>query len=135
MKKIILFIFIINFFLHVNVYPQNKHKENNLAILWTSGDKEVAEKMVFMYAYHMKKEWDNLVLIVWGPSSKLLSKDKSLQNYIAKLQKVGVKIVACKACADMYKVTNKLKKLNIEVKYMGKPLTQYLKSNWKILSF
>ena len=32
--------------------------EDRLVILWTSGDKEVAEKMVFMYTINAKQyEW------------------------------------------------------------------------------
>ena len=51
-------------------------KQNQL-ILWTSGDREVALKMVFMYAYYcQKRAWmDTVRLLVWGPSSKLLTED------------------------------------------------------------
>ena len=60
---------------------------NKLAVLWTSDNPDVAEKMVFMYTYNAKKQgwFDEVVLIVWGPSAKLLSENKMLQDYVNKL--------------------------------------------------
>ena len=108
-----------------------------LAVLWTSADKAVAEKMVYMYTYNAAKQkwWDEVIFIVWGPSSKLLSEDKDLQDYLQKMKEVGIKLYACKACADMYGVSDKLEQLGIEVKYMGQPLTEYLQSDYKVITF
>ena len=63
------------------------NEEDKLVVVWTSGDKEVAMKMVFMYTYNAKKQawWDDVTLLVWGPSSKLLSQDKELQDYVKKM--------------------------------------------------
>lgn len=118
---------------------KNMSELNNskLAVLWTSGDKDVAIKMVFMYTYNAKKAgwWDEVNFIIWGPSSKLLSEDTELQEYLLKMKKEGINIFACKACADMYGVSSKLEELGIDVKYMGKPLTNYLKSDYKVITF
>ncbi|TCO70689.1 hypothetical protein, partial [Marinisporobacter balticus] len=59
---------------------ENKDK---LVVLWTSGDREVAFKMVFMYTLNAKLKgwWKDVTLIVWGPSSKLLSEDAEVQVY------------------------------------------------------
>lgn len=109
----------------------------NLVVVWTSGDREVALKMVYMYVTNAKKYhwWDNIRFIVWGPSSKLLSEDEELQKEIQKMKEVGVELFACKACADMYGVSNKLSDLGIEVKYMGKDLTDMLQNGWMPLTF
>jgi hypothetical protein len=138
MKHTILIIFI---FFGVNVaHALNEMKmENNtskLAVLWTSGDPDVAEKMAFMYTYNAKKQgwFDEVVLIVWGPSAKLLSENKMLQDYVKKMQEAGVKVEACMACARMYEVDGKLQELGIDVKGMGIPLSNYLKEGWKTLS-
>lgn len=55
---------------------------NKLIVVWTNGDREVAIRMAFMYTLNSKiKEWWNEVsLIVWGPSAKLLAEDTTLQN-------------------------------------------------------
>ena len=110
---------------------------DKLIVLWTSGDKEVALKMVFMYTLNskLKKWWKDVTLIVWGPSSKLLSNDIELQEYLAKIKEAGVKLKACKACSDSYGVSEKLEKLGIEVIHMGEPLTHFIKEDYKIITF
>lgn len=98
--------------------------------MWTSGDADIAEKMDFLYTYNAKKQkwFDELVLIVWGPSAKLLSENKMLQDYVKKKQDTGVKVEACMACAEMYSVDPKLSEMDIDAKGIGIPLTNYLKA-------
>jgi hypothetical protein len=138
MKHSILIVFLV--FCYCGIHAQNEIKmENNsskLAVLWTSGDPDVAEKMAFMYTYNAKKQgwFDEVVLIVWGPSAKLLSENKMLQDYVKKMQEAGIKVEACMACARMYEVDGKLQELGIDVKGMGVPLSNYLKEGWKTLS-
>ncbi len=110
---------------------------DSLVVLWTSGDKEVATKMVFMYTLNAKKMnwWKAVILIVWGPSAKLLSEDAELQKKITEMKNEGIKLEACKACADQYGVSSILENLGIEVKYMGVPLTDYIKGEHHILTF
>ncbi|NHB70363.1 DsrE family protein [Bacteroidales bacterium M08MB] len=116
--------------------PPNAQSDT-LVILWTSGDPDVALKMVFMYAGTSArvKWWGHVRLIIWGPSSKLTAENPEIQQGIAKMQENGVVIDACKACADDYGVSDKLSSLGIDVKYMGKPLTEYLKSGKTVLTF
>jgi hypothetical protein len=131
---------ILALFLFGGVFAQNVTKmednSNKLAVLWTSGDPDLAEKMAFMYTYNAKKQgwFDEVVLIVWGPSAKLLSENEMLQEYVKKMQEAGVKVEACMACARMYEVDGKLKDLGIDVKGMGVPLSNYLKEGWQTLS-
>lgn len=110
---------------------------NKLVVVWTSGDIEVAEKMVFMYVYNAKKaKWfDEVTFIVWGPSAKLLSENEKLQASLKKMQEVGIKTEACIACARMYQVDNDLKELGIDVKGMGTVLTKYLKEGYKVMTY
>jgi hypothetical protein len=93
--------------------------------------------MAFLYAFNAQRRhwWDSVTLIVWGPSSKLLSGDPELQKKIKEMQEVGVKLEACKACADEYGVSNALQSLGADVKYMGVPLTNYIKEGYPILTF
>jgi hypothetical protein len=109
---------------------------NKLVVLWTSPDKEVAQKMVFMYTKNSKLRdwWGRVVLIIWGPSAKLLATDGDLQEELAELKRAGVELQACKACADQYGVSERLADLGVEVIYMGLPLTNYLKGDWTVLS-
>ena len=135
-----LFLVLFTFTLVTGAMAQNDKKmednSNKLAMLWTSGDPEVAEKMGFMYIYNAKKRgwFEEVTLIIWGPSSKLLSENKMLQDYVKKMQEAGVKVQACIACARMYGVDEKLADMGIEVKGMGVPLTNYLKNGWKTIT-
>jgi len=115
----------------------DSEEPSKLMVLWTSGDREVALKMVFMYTFSAKKQgwWDEIRFVVWGPSSKLLSEDEELQKGIKDMMEAGVEVQACKACADLYGVSDKLQALGIEVKYMGVPVTDMLKGGWTSLTF
>lgn len=110
--------------------------EDSLVVLWTSGDREVALNMVFMYTLNAKRRkwWEEVRLIVWGPSAKLLSEDQELQGEILQMREAGVVLEACKACADRYGVSTDLEQLGIDVRYMGIPLTEYLKEGRHVLA-
>jgi len=112
---------------------ENKEK---LVILWTSGDKEVATNMIFMYALNSKIRgwWEDITLIVWGPSAKLLSEDEELQDYMKKMKEEGIKLEACRACANNYNVSEKLEEMEIEVKSMGQPLTDYILGDYHLIT-
>ncbi|MFN0067992.1 MAG: DsrE family protein [Limisphaerales bacterium] len=110
---------------------------SRLAVVWTSGDPEVAHRMCLMYSHAAKTAgWFGEVrLVVWGPSARLLAADKDLQAKVAAMQKDGVVVEACVVCADSYGVTARLRELGLEVKPMGPPLTELLKADWKVLTF
>lgn len=110
---------------------------DKLVIVWTSDDPYLAERMVLMYAHAAKSNgWFNEVtLIIWGPSAKMVSENLKIQKKLKAMQKDGVEIQACIACASAYDVVEDLKNLDFEVKGMGKPLTDYLKSDAKVLTF
>jgi hypothetical protein len=138
MKTSILFLFAL--FAINGVFAQNETKmndnSNKLAVLWTSGDPDVAEKMAFMYTLNAKRQgwFDEVVLIIWGPSAKLAVENEMIGDYIKKMQEAGVKTEACMYCAKMYDVDEKLAEMGVDVKGMGIPLSDYLKDGWKVLS-
>lgn len=110
---------------------------NKLAVIWTSNDPEVAEKVCFMYAQNAKKQgWFNeVVLIIWGPSVKLLAENDDLKADIAKMLEMDIPVEASLSCAQLYGVGTDLADLDIDVKPMGVPLTGYIKEGWHILTF
>ena len=108
-----------------------------LCIIWSSADRDVALSMVFMYAKNSRLQgwWDHVLLVVWGPSAKLLAEDKGLQAELEDLKAAGVELQACKACAAMHGVVDELTDLGVDVIYMGAPLTEMLKTSWHVLTF
>jgi hypothetical protein len=111
--------------------------QKELLVVWTSGDRDVALKMVLMYAGNAKKRgwWEDVTLLVWGPSQKLLAEDEVLQGEIRAGIELGIRVIACKACADSYPVTDQLESLGVEVFYTGEFLTDWIKSGAPVVTF
>ena len=110
---------------------------DSLVVIWSSGDREVAEKMVFMYTHNSKIKgwWKEVILVIWGPSARLISQDIELQDNLNKLKESGVRLEACISCSDMYRVSKKLVSLGVDVKPMGTVLTDYLKRGAAVITF
>ena len=117
--------------------PASIPANEKLVVVWTSGDRDVALKMVFMYTYNAQNRgwWDDITLVVWGPSAKLLSEDEELQGYMKRIIESGVTVKACKGCSDQYGVSDTLEELGITVLYIGKELTNYIKEGRELLTF
>jgi hypothetical protein len=110
---------------------------DTLVVLWTSGDRDVAEKVALMYTHAAAvNHWfAHVILIVWGPSANLLAGNSELQDKIAAMIDSGIQVQACVVCADSYGVSDKLRETGIEVIGMGRPLTNYLKKGYRQLNF
>jgi len=152
-KPIVLFLFLFLFIFTINAQKtetmqktESEALQNDsgaikdsekLVVLWTSGDPEVAKKMVFMYTYNAQKNgwWKDITLIIWGPSAKLLTEDKELQETIKNMGEIGIHLLACKGCADQYDVSEDLENLGIEVKYIGVELTDFIKGDYHLVTF
>ncbi|GEM_PF-80282 len=111
--------------------------EGHLVIVWTNDDPYTAERMVLMYAHASKTAgwFEEVTLIIWGPSAKMVAENIKIQKKLKAMQNDGIEIRACIVCANMYEVTEDLKGMGFDVQAMGKPLTDYLKSDAKVLTF
>ena len=107
-----------------------------LAILWTTPSIETAKKMILIYAKNAKKNnwWDEIQLIIWGESTKVVKETAELQAEIKEVITVGVDVVACKWCADGYEASELLEQIGVRVFYTGETLTEYLQTDVKVLS-
>jgi hypothetical protein len=111
---------------------------NKLLIVWSSGEKEVAKKLVLLYGSVMlpRAYWDEATIMIWGPSAKLLAQDEELQQMMKVVQESGVKFNACVVCADDYGVSQTLRKLGVELIHTGEMLTEALQSeDIKVITF
>lgn len=110
--------------------------KNELFILWTNDNPITSEKMVCMYGHNsiLENWWDEVTIIIWGATAKYVGVDKSIQKRLITMIEDGVKVSACKACADQLGVTPILKDLGIEVIYWGEPLTKLLKEDKKVIT-
>jgi peroxiredoxin len=111
------------------VPAEPKVKPEKLTIVWTSGDPEVAHRIVLMYGKAAKSnQWfDEVRVIIWGPSARLVAADKDIQAKLKEMKQNGIVLEACVVCADSYGVSDRLRELGIEVKPMGKPLSNIIR--------
>jgi len=111
--------------------------ENRLAIIWSSPDREIARTACFIYAHDAcRNNWfDEVHLIIWGPSALMISHDLELQVELDVMKQDGVVVEACQRCTDMLRVTDELRELGIDVKPMGLALANMLQDGWKVLTF
>jgi len=110
--------------------------KKRILILWTSGEKDTALNMVFMYGLNAKRKgwWDEVTLLVWGASTKLLGTDAEIQERLATLQEAGVETIACKACAANLGFVEKLESLNVQVFFTGEYLSHRIQAGDTVLS-
>ncbi|PLY08160.1 MAG: DsrE family protein [Arcobacter sp.] len=111
--------------------------KDNLLIVWSNGDIEVANKFPLLYSSVVLERdyWKKAHLMLWGPSIKLTKKNKKIQQQLLEIQATGVKMSACIVCVEDYKAIKKLEKLNIKINHTGELLTKALKSDkWAVLS-
>ncbi len=109
---------------------------SKINILWVNDNPQTAHTMVFMYATNAKTQgwFDEVEVIIWGPTAKLTAEDESIQEKINLAKHAGVTVKACISCANMFGVTDKLKSLDLEVDAMGPVLTDILKANEKLIT-
>jgi len=115
----------------------NNKNETALAVVWASGDPYVAERVALMYTHAAKAKsmFDEVVLIVWGPSAKVAAENIAIREKLELMKNDGVVLKACITCASEYGVTENLSEQGFEVSAMGGQLTEYLKSGAYVLTF
>ena len=109
---------------------------SKLNILWTTDNKDTVTHMLGMYAINAKAHgwWDEINIIIWGASARLVAEDVEIQALVSEMLKNQVSVEACKGCSDSFGVTQALKDLGVDVRYMGTALTEYLNSEDKLLT-
>ncbi|MDR2921612.1 MAG: DsrE family protein [Tannerella sp.] len=108
---------------------------DKLHILWTTDNKDTIFNMLSMYAINSKRRgwWKEVNVILWGASVKLAGNDTQVQTEILEMQQHGISVEACKDCCDNFNVAEVLLKLGINVRYMGEPMTAYIKAGEKLI--
>ncbi len=103
-----------------------------LNILWINDNPITAELMVFMYATNSLRFswWKNIRIIVWGATIKLLCENEKMQSLVQEFVEAGGEVSACLSCADKLGLVEQLQDIkNIEIDYMGGPLTEIINKN------
>ena len=109
-----------------------------LHILWVNDNPVTAENMVFMYATNslLKGWWEEVHLILWGATVKLICEDAKLQGLLKKFHDAGGHVSACRKCAENLGVFEQIEKLEgvDEVFYIGEAFTKILKDDENLIT-
>ena len=111
--------------------------KNNLLIVWTNGDKDVAIKFPLLYGSVILERdyWKSAHLMLWGPSIKLAAFDSTSKDKLKEIQNTGVSMSACIVCVEEYEVIKELEELKIQIVHTGELLTTALKSDeWAVMT-
>lgn len=110
--------------------------QRTLHILWTNADINASNLMVMMYATNamLNSWWDEVTVIIWGATVKLVSENEGIQQKIRIAMQAGVSFSACISCAEQFGVVNEINQLGIETKPWGMPLTEILQSGQTLLT-
>jgi hypothetical protein len=111
--------------------------KNKLLIVWSSGDIEVAHKLVLLYGSVIlpRDYWDEATIMIWGPSAQLLAQNETLQEKVKAIMETGVHFNCCVVCSDEYGVSHTLENLGVELTHTGEMLTTALQNDWKVITF
>lgn len=110
---------------------------NKVFVVLSSGDREVALEVGLVYPLNAtKKKWmDEVKLIIFGPSEKIVAYDTEVQGRIKELQEVGVEVMACKWCSDRMGISQILENIGIKVVHVGSIMSELLREGWASLTF
>ena len=78
--------------------------------------------------------WDEVTVIVWGATPKLVVDNDAIQETMKIAMNAGAKFSACISCAERYGVTDALRALGVEVIPWGIPLTELLREGAPLLT-
>jgi len=111
--------------------------KNELMIVWTTDNMDTVENMICLYALNAKKKgfFDEVTLLVWGASQRLLSEDESIKAKVKEMIEAGVKVVACKKCSENMGIEENLQSCGVDVFYTGELLTDWAKSGKPLMTF
>ena len=109
---------------------------DKINILWTTDNKDTIFNMLSMYVINSKKRewWKEVNVIIWGASARLVGNDTKVQTEVLEMINNGVTVEACKHCADTFGVIETFERLGINVRYMGEPLTKYIKDGEELIT-
>jgi hypothetical protein len=107
-----------------------------LNVLWTTDNKTTVLTMLAIYVLNSKARgwWDDVNVIIWGASAKLVASDTQVQMEVLEMIHSGIHVEACKDCSDVCGVSDELERLGVEVRYMGVSLTNYMQSGEMLLT-
>ncbi len=104
---------------------------SKVIVIISSADEELIWTGIFYATKGTRNSFmDDIRLVLWGPSERIISENNELQGMIREYQEFGNPVYACKTCSDRYDVSEKLEKLGYEVDYVGSIVSGWIKEGF-----
>lgn len=111
--------------------------KSELLVVWTTDNRETIMNMILLYVHNAKLNgwFDEVNLLVWGASQQILSEDKEMQEKVSEMIQDGIKVVACKKCAENMYVEKNLDACGVELLFSGKFISEWAKEGKPMMTF
>lgn len=99
-----------------------------LLVVWKSDNDIDINSFITPFAVNSKKNnWmDDVEVLIWGASTDYIKDNVNAQEKVRKMIETGIKVKACKYCADQCSASKTLESLGVEVVYTGVYLSEKL---------
>ena len=105
--------------------------QSKLVIIVSQAEENAIWTGIFLAIKGTRNDFmDDIRLVLWGPSEKVIAENQELQQMIKEYLALGKTVWACKTCSDRYGVTEAMLKLGCEVDYVGSLVTGWLKQGF-----
>jgi hypothetical protein len=103
---------------------------SKLIVIISTGEKEKASAGLGYAHRAMAEGWlDDVKVIFMGPSERLLVEDDHMAKIAKEIAEVE-KPIACKFISDSAGISEKIETLGLEVKYVGKIISDYINEGY-----
>lgn len=104
---------------------------NKLLVIISTSDAEKAQAGTMYAVNALKNGWmETVKLFFFGPAEVLLLEDKKLQQLVTAFQNEDEPVVVCKFLSDEKGQSEKLRKLGVEVEYVGEQISALIKTGY-----
>ena len=103
---------------------------SKLLVIIASAEKEKALAGLMFARNAIKKAWmDDVKIIFFGPSERLIVTDKQLSNEVIEIATIG-EAFACKAISDRDGFSENIEKLGVKVEFVGSKISKLVKQGY-----
>ena len=104
---------------------------SKLLVVWKSDNDVDINNFIMPFATNSKKQgwFDDVEVLIWGASAHKIKEDSDAQTIVSTLLASGIRLVACKYCADQVGVSELLTELGVTVMYTGVYLSTALQDS------
>ena len=103
---------------------------SKLLVIIASAEKEKALAGLMFARNAIGKAWmDDVKIIFFGPSERLIVTDKQLSDEVIEIANIG-ETFACKAISDREGLSENIEELGVKVEFVGRKISKLVKQGY-----